>query len=317
MLAYRCAAVEQIQRVLVAVDLGADGSALTPGSRKAFARAAWISRRVGAALTVLHSDRPDEHWEPATGQFVQGLDGIVDRARILEEAVGEFARGISDVSVLVRSESAWLAVVREVLRRDIDIVLAAKRTTVESDDRKLGTVARKLLRKCPCAVWLEDPRESQDPSVIVAATDLTAVGDRVVELSASVAGAFGAELHVVHAFSLPMSAQLGSEPDSHEFQRRQHDAAVEHIGRILATTPVADTAQLHVGLTSPTQAIVESVERLEAGLVVMGTASRSGISGLLVGNTAERLFDRIDCALLTVKPKGFVCPVTLEQTEPD
>jgi nucleotide-binding universal stress UspA family protein len=30
-----------------------------------------------------------------------------------------------------------------------------------------------------------------------------------------------------------------------------------------------------------------------------------------MGSNAERLIDRIDCALLTVKPKDFVCPVAL------
>ena len=36
----------------------------------------------------------------------------------------------------------------------------------------------------------------------------------------------------------------------------------------------------------------------------MGTVSRGGIPGLLMGNTAERLINRIDCALLAVKPTG-------------
>jgi len=45
----------------------------------------------------------------------------------------------------------------------------------------------------------------------------------------------------------------------------------------------------------------------------MGTISRAGIAGLLVGNTAERLLDQLDCSLLTVKPGDFVSPVGLEE----
>ena len=190
--------------------------------------------------------------------------------------------------------------------------LAGKRTGVHSDDRKLGTVARKLLRICPCAVWLEDPRESRDPSVILAATDLTPVGNRVVELSASVADAVGAKLHVVHAYSMSMQTQLEMKDARRSDERQERDRAIAHIGRVLATTPIAAAADVHVGLTSPTQAVLEGVARLRPGLVVMGTVSRGGIPGLLTGNTAERLIDRIDCALLTVKPKDFVCPVVLE-----
>jgi nucleotide-binding universal stress UspA family protein len=41
----------------------------------------------------------------------------------------------------------------------------------------------------------------------------------------------------------------------------------------------------------------------------MGSVSRSGIAGLLLGNTAERLLDRVQCSLLTIKPRDFVSPV--------
>ena len=97
-----------------------------------------------------------------------------------------------------------------------------------------------------------------------------------------------------------------------EYERDQREVAVAWIERQLATTPAAGAAELHVGLASPTQAVLEGVARLRPGLVVMGTVSRGGIPGLLMGNTAERLIDSVDCALLTVKPRDFVCPVALE-----
>ncbi len=304
--------MEKFKRVLAALDMGATGSAVTAGSRKALERAVWIARRVGASLTVLHSDREEEHWDSETEGFVQGRAGHSDRKKIIDEILGRLSTEDLKTHVTVRSESAWLAIIQEVLRENIDIVVAAKRTDIKSDGRKLGTVARKLLLKCPCAVWLEDPRASRDPSIIVAATDLTPVGDRVVELSAAVAVALGAELHVVHAFSLSMAAQLEGGDERLAFERQQRSDAFAHIEGILATTQVGEAAKIHVGLTSPTQAVLESVTRLSPGLVVMGTVSRAGIPGMLMGNTAERLIDRIDCALLAIKPKEFVCPVTLD-----
>jgi universal stress protein E len=57
---------------------------------------------------------------------------------------------------------------------------------------------------------------------------------------------------------------------------------------------------------------LEAEKRLEPDVVVMGTISRGGIPGLLVGNTAERLLGILDCSLVIVKPHDFVCPVTLE-----
>jgi nucleotide-binding universal stress UspA family protein len=44
-------------------------------------------------------------------------------------------------------------------------------------------------------------------------------------------------------------------------------------------------------------------------LIVMGTVARTGIAGLLIGNTAERLLRRLPCSVLAVKPDGFRSPV--------
>jgi nucleotide-binding universal stress UspA family protein len=45
-------------------------------------------------------------------------------------------------------------------------------------------------------------------------------------------------------------------------------------------------------------------------LVVMGTVARSGLAGLVVGNTAERVLQRLGGSVLAVKPEGWVSPVS-------
>jgi len=45
----------------------------------------------------------------------------------------------------------------------------------------------------------------------------------------------------------------------------------------------------------------------------MGTVARTGMPGLLIGNTAEGVLNEIDYSVLAVKPPGFVTPVTLEE----
>jgi nucleotide-binding universal stress UspA family protein len=53
-----------------------------------------------------------------------------------------------------------------------------------------------------------------------------------------------------------------------------------------------------------------SVE-LQADLVVMGTVARTGVSGLIIGNTAEAILDQLSCSVLAIKPPGFTTPVKL------
>ena len=61
------------------------------------------------------------------------------------------------------------------------------------------------------------------------------------------------------------------------------------------------------GKLIPAMAKVKEVE-----LIVMGTVSRTGVAGLLIGNTAEKVLNQVGCSVLTVKPEGFITPVKLD-----
>ena len=56
-------------------------------------------------------------------------------------------------------------------------------------------------------------------------------------------------------------------------------------------------------------AIRETVEHLAPDLLVMGSLSRPGRAGVMVGETAERLLGRLECSMLALKPAGFLSPV--------
>jgi nucleotide-binding universal stress UspA family protein len=61
--------------------------------------------------------------------------------------------------------------------------------------------------------------------------------------------------------------------------------------------------------------IPEVAAQNEADLIVMGTPSRSGVAGFLIGNTAEKILHKVDCSVLVVKPDGFVTPVKVSRGE--
>ena len=88
--------------------------------------------------------------------------------------------------------------------------------------------------------------------------------------------------------------------------------AVDHIRRALDGAEVDKGIGIRVRCDNPSHAILDEVKQRDPDLLVMGTLSRGGIAGLLVGNTAEKVLERVDCSLLTVKPEDFVSPVTLK-----
>ena len=70
--------------------------------------------------------------------------------------------------------------------------------------------------------------------------------------------------------------------------------------------------QLHVINGDAKHVVAKKARELDVDLVVMGTVARSGISGFFMGNTAENILNQLDCSVLTIKPPGFVSPITLE-----
>jgi universal stress protein E len=61
--------------------------------------------------------------------------------------------------------------------------------------------------------------------------------------------------------------------------------------------------------------IIATAEDLDAGLVVMGTSSRLGLSALLMGNSVEIVLDAASCGVLAIKPESFRTPVSIPQME--
>ena len=61
----------------------------------------------------------------------------------------------------------------------------------------------------------------------------------------------------------------------------------------------------------PPLAITQMAHEKQIDLLVMGTVCRTGIRGFFIGNTADGMLRRVDCSLLTVKPDGFISPVTV------
>ena len=310
-----------LRRILVGVELYPKRPEVTPGARNALTQATWLARETGAELLLVHSTWRDGDVDDAGGEAIDPLSRLSAEALAALEAARVAAAGEGGeerrVELTLTPNRAWLAITRAVLAGGIDMVLVGKRDEAASEGRRLGTVASKLLRKCPGPVWVVKPEHDLVHRLVLAASDLTPVGDLAVVYAAFVAERHRCPLHVVHAYQVPMALQLEAARLSEERYQAELEAlkarAQSLVDAVISATSFDGESVVHVGRNAPSAAIREAVEHLHPDLLVMGTVSRGGIAGLLVGNTAERLLDRVDCSLLTVKPEGFVSPIRGEQ----
>jgi len=70
--------------------------------------------------------------------------------------------------------------------------------------------------------------------------------------------------------------------------------------------------QFHLVEGDPEEVIQGMITDNKVELVVMGTVARSNLAGLLMGNTAENILNRLSCSVLAVKPSSFISPVRFD-----
>ncbi len=230
--------------------------------------------------------------------------------------------------------TVFLEIIRAVLRHGYDLVIK----TAENPDfmeRLFGSDDMHLLRKCPCPVWLMKPYEKSNYSNILAAVDFDlrrscveeqSLNQQILELSASLALSDFASLHLAHAWETIAEGKIQTwsrNPAAAvatylEGERLRHQAGLYQLGEWLRSrigTEAYDylSPRFHLRKGEARRVITAMAGELGADLVVMGTVARTGISGLIIGNTAEAIFEQVRCSVLALKPPGFVSPVKLTE----
>ena len=65
---------------------------------------------------------------------------------------------------------------------------------------------------------------------------------------------------------------------------------------------------IHIGEGDADAVVADICDEIDADVLVIGTVGREGISGVLIGNTAELVVDKVDCDVIVVKPSDGVLP---------
>ena len=74
-------------------------------------------------------------------------------------------------------------------------------------------------------------------------------------------------------------------------------------------------AVLYYRVIDSERAIVNVAEAEDIDIIVMGSVTRTGIAGLLMGNTAETVLGAVRRSVFAIKPTGFQTPVTIEDRQ--
>jgi nucleotide-binding universal stress UspA family protein len=311
--------MKRFQNILVSIDVRqAAYPALDWGTQLAVAN--------GARLTLMDV-APEFSWpvRMALPDHAHMRDLLLQEKRDLLEAIAAplRERGLA-VTTQTASGKTSLELIREALRGRHDLVVRVAKGAQSRREGFFGNTTLRLFRHCPCPVWAVRPDSQPRFGRILAAVDPAPqdeahadLNKTIMELARSVAEREGGRLDVLHVWSLFGESALAGHLSKDEFREVEQAAraqASRAFERFLADYGMAlNVENVHLIKGEPNRAIVDFVNSDGIDLLVLGTIARSGPAGLIMGNTAEMVLSRIQCAVLAVKPEGFVSSVTLPE----
>ncbi len=152
---------------------------------------------------------------------------------------------------------------------------------------------------------------------VIAAVDVAAedqvhqeLNQIVLAQARQLAKMLGSTVYLVNAFSL--SAYAGASPTTDPLAYKvvflQHKNQLKAAQRIAKQYEITEN-QVYVREGAADRVINDYSRELDAGVIVLGTVARSGISGLFIGNTAESVMEHAQSDVVVVKQADFISPI--------
>ena len=287
-------------------------------------RAADLAKRNNANLGVIDVIEAPVGEIDKLGSRLRGVKLVDLWVKERKDKIDAFltAAQISSRSTEVKFGVPFLEIIQHVQRQAFDLVIMAAEGKGGLKERLFGTTSLHLMRKCPCPIWIHKPTRTKRYRKIFAAVNPSepdpirdALNRKIMELATSMAEMERAELHIVHAWEFVGKSLLVRRGimTPKDIKTTIADTCERHrqaMERLMDQHPAKEILRKsHLLRGNPGIVIPKCAEKNGANLIVMGTVARQGIAGLLIGNTAEQILERVKISILTVKPEGFITPV--------
>ncbi len=227
------------------------------------------------------------------------------------------------VETAVAHGTGYIEIIRRVVSHHHDLIV-----TAPDEPRRLAfagaATAMHLLRKSPVPVWVHSAAEVGAHGVAVAVGPFDperrnlGLNRTLMQLASSLAAQREEALHVISAWRLQGESMLRSSRSSFtdaevtEMLREARAEAQTEIDRLISSVePIPVPVEVHLSKGDPGVTVADIVNQVKPNTLVMGTIARTGLSGMIIGNTAEQVLGLIQTSVIAVKPAGFESPVTL------
>jgi nucleotide-binding universal stress UspA family protein len=307
--------MQRFENILACVDL--DGK-----FHPALQRAITLAKQGGGRLKIVAVYEGLPTWAslllPSKAQnWEQAV--VAEAERRLQELSASISDGGVDVETKLLSGLPYLAIIREAVAGGHDLVLKPLELESTLENPVISSLDMHLLRKCPGRLWLIRKDAPIPFRRILAAVDPQpeederSVNFKVLEMAVSLARQDNSKLFIVRAYesigeTMSVDNVLKNELSDYmeHIQMVRIKADREIIGRFVGGQEEFDVRYL---FGSPSTMIADVAAKEKVDLIVMGTIAHGGVTGKLMGRTAENVLRQTTCSVLGVKPDDFICPI--------
>jgi len=312
----------QLRHVLVAIG----DVQRTP--RNELRKVAALAKASGASVELFHAiNEPDpfrSYPETAALEAVKKQRAAIaakSEAKLERFARDPALRGIKVTCKAVWDHPPYDAIVRRARATHADLIVAAAHGHRFGARLVLRNTDWELIRHCPVPLLLMKSRRIYQKPVVLAAVDPFHAHAKPADLDARLLDAANkfAQLlrgttHLFHAYMPLIASEPASmggvpvflPPEVEEAHSQQIERAVDQ----LAERAGIPRGRCHIETGDAAAAMCAQTRRVHADLVVLGAVSRSALARLFIGNTAERVLDKLNCDVLVVKPRSFTAKAT-------
>lgn len=288
----------------------------TQGVKTALKRAMELARHNRASITIMdvvaHVGTDDPRLDESIRRLQYSL--IDERKQELHQWADSTGIDTPADTLVISGDKAYIDVINTVISGQYDLLIKAADHENVITAALFGTNDFHLLRQCPTPVWIIKPGHHKRIATVLAAVDMTTdapgtaqLSRRILEIATSIAQREDAQVHALTTWHQPFDSTIKKRLEVETWEGhvdRYKEYVRQRFDRLLKQFPDMDI-EPHILRGTPSTTITRFAADYDVDLLVMGTISREGIPGFLIGNTAERVLNHVDCSVLTLKPLNF------------
>lgn len=302
----------QLKKFLVVIDA-------KRGRQPALKRAAWLAKQASATLDLLlvEYDSSVDGFQLFGGHKKEGTDGktvlIENKKAWLEELAKPLREnGLTVTTSVCWGKQAYKEVVSYANKTQPDIVFKSAHSDSLLKRLFITNSSWQLIRNCTYPLWLVQYGDWEGNNLCTALDPLHVsdkpayLDNELITITQELSKVLNMPANYLHSYAAMPRPQLFGGEQSKAYDQYLKDFIKEHtdaFNNLLKHYPEIAKEQQFLAEGFAEEVIPKFVKDKQVGLMIMGAVARGSLDNLLIGHTAERVLEAIECDLLVIHPQ--------------